>query len=260
MSSESRRKIYGAYFKIQVGSELRLPTFSGYYVRALIFNILRKADLEASIKVHSSKEYTFSTTPFIQDNRFRFTYLKPGEATFYFYTTKKEVFELLTEAIVSHATDHVILRDRPYPISELRIFDVELQAARMPLSFRIDFLTPTYFKRSGNVILYPDPPLMIQNLAKLAGIDEGEAFRWALLNLRVSGYPRGMRTVEFREPKSSVFVRGFLGSVNFSIREEDPEWSSRLSLLLELAKYVGVGGGRSMGFGRILVKPYGEGK
>ena len=91
-------------------------------------------------------------------------------------------------------------------------------------------------------------------------MDEGGAFRWALLNLRVSGYPRGMRTVEFREPKSSVFVRGFLGSVNFSIREDDPEWSSRLSLLLELAKYVGVGGGRSMGFGRILVKPYGEGK
>ena len=244
--------------RLQIGKKLMLPTFSGYYVRALLFNILKRADPESSIKVHSSREYTFSTTPFIQGNRFRFTYLSPGEATFYFYTTKKDVFKLLAKAFYSEPMDHVLLRDRPYPILEFRMFDAELRPARIPLSFRVDFLTPTYFKRSGNVILYPDPPLMVKNLAKLAGMDEEDAFRWALVNLRVSSFPKGIRTVEFREPKSSVFMRGFLGSVNFSLKEEDPDWSGRLPILLELAKYIGVGGGRSMGFGRVLIKPYGK--
>lgn len=253
MNSGFPKRIYGAYFRILVGNEVNLPTFSGYYVRAIIFNFLKRADPETSMRVHSSSEYVFSTTPFIQENRFCFRSLKSGEATFYLYTTKEEVFELLTNAIISQPLDHVFLKEKPYPITELKVFDVELKPSRIPLSFRIDFLTPTYFKRLGNIILYPDPPLLVQNLARLAGMDEKEAFYWGLLNLRVASFPRGIRTVEFKEPKSSVFMRGFLGSVNFSLKEEDPDWSGRLPVLLEMAKYVGVGGGRSMGFGRILI-------
>lgn len=253
-------RIYGAYFKVRIDRELRLPTFSGYYVRALIFSLLRMADPAKSIEIHSSKEYSFSTTPFIQDNVFRFRQLKPGNALFYFYTPKEDVFNLLTEALISHAVDHFLLKEKAIPIIEFSMFNLDLKSSDVPFSFRMDFLTPTYFKRAGNIILYPDPPLLIQNLAKLANMNHEDAFRWALYNMRVSGFPRGIKTVVFREPKSSVFHVGFLGSVNISLKEEDPDWSGRLPLLLELAKYLGVGGDRSMGFGRILISTGGDGK
>jgi len=247
-------RIYGAYFRISLDKELKLPTFSGYYVRALIFSLMRISDPGKSIEIHSSDEYSFSTTPFIQDNAFRFRYLNPGDALFYFYTPKKDVFDLLTEALISHAVDHFLLKEKPIPIIEFRMFNLDLEPSHVPLSFKLDFMTPTYFKRAGNIILYPDPPLMIQNLAKLAGMDPEDAFRWALFNMRVSGFPKGIKTVVFREPKSSVFHIGFLGSVNISLKEDDPDWSGKLPILLELAKYLGVGGDRSMGFGRILIR------
>lgn len=122
--------------------------------------------------------------------------------------------------------------------------------------FRVEFLTPTAFKQSGEYVFWPDPRLVFQSLAqKYGAIVDGEEPDPGL----IAEFGQSVRLSAFRVASApfavgAARVPGFTGSATFTVRGVDT-FASYIAALLWFGEFSGCGIKASMGMGAIRVQP-----
>lgn len=118
--------------------------------------------------------------------------------------------------------------------------------------FRVEFVTPTGFKQSGEYVFQPDPRLVFQSLAqKYCAVVDGEEPEEGL----VEEFGRSIRLTAFRVASQqfaigAARVPGFVGSATFTVRGAD-SFASYVAALLRFGEFSGCGIKTSMGMGAI---------
>jgi len=122
--------------------------------------------------------------------------------------------------------------------------------------FRVEFLTSTAFRQSGEYVFWPDPRLVFQSLAqKYCAIVDGEEPDAGL----IAKFGQSIRLTAFRVASASFAigaarVPGFTGSATFTVRGAD-SFVSYIAALLWFGEFSGCGIKASMGMGAIRVQP-----
>lgn len=128
--------------------------------------------------------------------------------------------------------------------------------------FRMDFLTPTTFKQSGQHVLFPSEHLILQNLimrwdtfSKRTTLNDAEIFAQILANIRIRSYNLFSKGFS----ANGIWITGFCGYITLNI--QGPETLANLvNMLMQMADFVGVGVKTAMGMGAISVTPIKTGK
>lgn len=123
--------------------------------------------------------------------------------------------------------------------------------------YRIDFLTTTSFKQSGDYVLFPSEHLVLQNLimrwdtfSKQIELGDEEVYNQLLTNTKITSY--NLRSRRFSLNGSNI--TGFNGNVILNIR--GPEALARLiNIVMNMANFSGVGIKSALGMGGINVQP-----
>jgi len=137
-----------------------------------------------------------------------------------------------------------------------------LDDARPVSKFRLQFKSATYFKQRGAIVLYPQPDLLVHNLAHVWNelvpdfdhIDEDAIAAWAKLAVRITSYK--LQTISTRLGDSGRTLTGFTGWARFKIEsqcsnENDEYYAKTLDRLFLFAEHANIGGSRTTGFGAV---------
>lgn len=159
-------------------------------------------------------------------------------------------FRLRASGIATQVTSRSLEQN---PLSQFaRIFYARAETRK----FRVEFLTPTAFKQSGEYVFWPDPRLVFQSLAqKYGAIVDGEEPDPGL----IAEFGQSVRLSAFRVASApfavgAARVPGFTGSATFTVRGVDT-FASYIAALLWFGEFSGCGIKASMGMGAIRVQP-----
>lgn len=159
-------------------------------------------------------------------------------------------FRLRASGIATQVTSRSLEQN---PLSQFaRIFYARPETRK----FRVEFLTPTAFKQSGEYVFWPDPRLVFQSLAqKYGAIVDGEEPDPGL----IAEFGQSVRLSAFRVASApfavgAARVPGFTGSATFTVRGVDT-FASYIAALLWFGEFSGCGIKASMGMGAIRVQP-----
>lgn len=126
-------------------------------------------------------------------------------------------FRLRASGIATQVTSRSLEQN---PLSQFaRIFYARPETRK----FRVEFLTPTAFKQSGEYVFWPDPRLVFQSLAqKYGAIVDGEEPDPGL----IAEFGQSVRLSAFRVASApfavgAARVPGFTGSATFTVRGVD---------------------------------------
>lgn len=264
---------------------LRFQSFSGFAVRGVLFDFLRRVDEQLALRLHSEKAIaSYSVTPVeVQQGQYssfifnRFD--KPAMVQFRISVFEPGLMNVLTQAMLSSGSPSIRLVETNTVVTEVQVtqhsFEKILEEARPVRRFEVLFRTPCYFRRSvttdsPNPVLknvrppyravpLPEASLMFRNLARLwrrfsgMSLDYRDYVNWVDKGgVALAGFPSGIRTVRvYEHPKSNKWAMGFVGAVRFSIPGDMfTEKHARFTdALMRLAEYSNVGGNRTAGFG-----------
>lgn len=140
-------------------------------------------------------------------------------------------FRLRASGIATQVTSRSLEQN---PLSQFaRIFYARPETRK----FRVEFLTPTAFKQSGEYVFWPDPRLVFQSLAqKYGAIVDGEEPDPGL----IAEFGQSVRLSAFRVASApfavgAARVPGFTGSATFTVRGVDT-FASYIAALLWSAR------------------------
>ncbi|MEM0327728.1 MAG: CRISPR system precrRNA processing endoribonuclease RAMP protein Cas6 [Thermoproteota archaeon] len=278
-------------FRMVSEQGLKFQSFSGFAIRGVLFDFLKRIDEQLALKLHSDKTIApYSVTPVEvlrgQYSSFIFNgFDKPATVQFKISIFEQSLMNVLTQALLSSGSPSVRLVEVDTVVTEIQVnqvsFEKILEEAKPVRRFEVLFRTPCYFRRSittgsSNPVLksvrtpyraipLPETSLMFKNLARL-----WKRFSGMSLNYRdyvswverggvtLAGFPNRIRTIRvYEHPKSNKWVMGFIGAVRFSIPEDIfTEKHARFTdALMRLAEYTNVGGNRTAGFGVVKYFP-----
>ena len=122
--------------------------------------------------------------------------------------------------------------------------------------FRVNFLTPTAFKQSGEYVFWPDPRLVFQSLAQkyCAIVDDEEPSDGLVSEFGRAIRLTGFRVASQRFAMGAARVPGFTGSSTFTVKGADT-FASYIAALLRFGEFSGCGIKSSLGMGAIRVDP-----
>ncbi|RLF18181.1 MAG: hypothetical protein DRJ68_07005 [Thermoprotei archaeon] len=269
--------------------------FTGFIVRGVVYEILKVIDKPLSESLHNLKRLApFSTTPLKFEYSPNSSLSEGSIISFRISTLSDELSSKLTQYLIENAPDNISIRDAKAKLIELMASTVEpkklLESSEPIEAFSVNFITPTFFRRSiatkccpacptprtscpllktqrrYRYVALPDPYLMFRGLARLWRKFADKHFNykryteWLLDGgITVSGYTK-LKTVRVYEhattPKWSV---GFKGKVYFNLPKDT--YSIKMAkithALLRFGEYSNVGGNRTAGFGVIKhrIKP-----
>ncbi len=267
-------------------NDILLDRYSGFYVRAIFFNLLSLINEDVATAIHESKEVApYSVSP-LMDHKGRTVYYKiKGGRSYFFWiavheenillkTLKDAIFRLLERPVEDKL---LFLKDREVLVVSASTIQKsynnllkECYEGMPPLrKFSIKFSSPCFFRRprgtQGSVVKYIPLPLPesilgspLKVYCKYAGCDQKfvkEYLEW--LNnggILISGYKKGIRTKKVIEDKSTrLWYVGFVGDVGFSLADDtyDERFAKFTEFLLKLAEFTNVGANRTAGFGVI---------
>jgi len=278
-------------FRLFVENGLRFQSFSGFAVRGLFFDLLKRVDEQLALTLHSQKSLApYSVTPLevTYGGYSRFIYNrfdKPAPVQFKISLLESGISEVFTQALFSMGSPTIRLVDTETAVTEVsvvqRSFDRIMEEAKLVRRFEVVFRTPSYFRRSVSkgspnqvsngvkspyrAVPLPEVELMFRNLARLwrrfSGISFGyeEYAEWASRGgIVLAGYPEGIRTIRvYEHPTSNKWVMGFIGPVRFSIPRDlfSEKFAKFTDALMRFAEYSNVGGNRTAGFGVVRYLP-----
>ncbi len=274
--------------------DIFLQSFSGFASRGLFYNIIRSVDEELASLVHAGKGLApFSCSPVYSFNGERrvpcFSKISRGLLEVYFTVFDEKLINTLIGFIQGKLGGGEISLGRGVAklnsIFFTEIFYEKLYESAEPVeSFKINFITPTYFRSSPiefnedssrisdkkaftpyKFIVFPDPVLMFKSIIRVwrffsdYKIDFKDFINWLESgSVVVSGYPQGIKTrIVYEHPTTNKWCVGFTGEVYFTIIKElyDIEMSRLVDMLLKFAEYSNVGGGKTAGLGVIKYSP-----
>jgi len=278
-------------FRLVAENGLRFQSFSGFAVRGVFFDVLKRVNEQLALRIHSEKAIaSYSVTPVeaLRGQYSSFIYNRfdgPLHAQFKISILEPGLMNVFTQALVSSSFRTVKLVDAEVPVVELSVvqqsFKKIMEEAKPVRRFEVLFRTPCYFRRSvstgsSNSVLkedrppyrsvpLPDAGLMFRNLARLwrrfSGIsfEYGDYASWIDKGgVALAGFPTGIRTVRvYEHPKSNKWVMGFIGGVRFSMPRDlfSEKFARFTDALMRFAEYSNVGGNRTAGFGVVKYLP-----
>jgi len=234
--------------------------YSGAFVRGFLYWVLKRMSREFAEKVHNSKSLSpFSVTPVLSEDFLPVNRLEEGKKyTFSITFFVPEVGEALKDYLTAVDTVYFTAVENPLRKVSVKYCDEKSLANKAVKKFRVDFISPCYFRipsESYRFIPLPLPDLMFRSLARLysAFLSEipQEYREWLDKNgITVSGLKIETEKALLKKGKWSV---GFKGSVNFSLPEDtyNKDYAEITSRLLNFGEYSNVGGSRTSGFGMI---------
>ncbi len=237
----------------------RFRMYSGAYVRGFVYWILRRVDRTFAERLHSSMGISpFSVTPVMLDG-LPVNSLEGGKVyNFSINFFVPEIGEALREYLVSADRIYFTGVENPLKKVMVRYVDEESLTGEPVRKFRVDFITPSYFRSPSSdyrFVPMPIPELMFRNLARLYSSFLSEIplkYRQWLDRggVAVSGLCIKTEKVLLKRGK---WAAGFTGWVNFSLPED--QYSEDFALitakLLKFGEHSNVGGGRTSGLGVI---------
>ncbi|MBE8540205.1 CRISPR-associated endoribonuclease Cas6 [Geoglobus acetivorans] len=240
----------------------RFRMYSGAYVRGFVYWVLGRMDRAFAERLHSSRGISpFSVTP-VMLNDYPVSSLEEGkEYRFSITFFVPEIGEALRDYLISANSVYFTAVENPLRRVRVRYVDMGSLEEGPTTKFRVDFVSPCYFRMPSNSYRFvpmPMPELMFRSLARLysAFIEEVPADyrRWLDEGgIAVSGLKIETEKVLL---KKSKWAAGFTGWVNFSMPDDlYSEQHARLTAkLLRFGEYSNVGGGRTSGLGVMRCK------
>ena len=238
--------------------------YSGSFVRGFVYWVLGKMDRTFAKKLHFSKELSpFSVTPVMSnEENLPVDRLEEGEEYKFSITFfVPEIGEAIKNYLISADSIYFTAVENPLKRVRVKYCDEGSLAEEAFDKFRVDFVTPCYFRipsESYRFVPLPIPSLMFRSLARLysAFLSEipQEYREWLDRNsIVVSGLKIETEKVLLKKGK---WAAGFKGFVNFSLPEDtyDEEYARMTSKLLDFGEYSNVGGSRTSGMGVIRVR------
>ncbi len=278
-------------FRLAVDRGLRFQSFSGFAVRGVFFDVLKRVDEQLALRLHSQKALApYSVTPVevLRGNYSSFIYNRfdgPLQAQFKISVLEPGLMDVFTQMLLSSGSPTLRLADAETSIVELAVvqqgFDSLLEGAKPVRRFEVFFRTPCYFRRSipgspsdsvsravkppYRSIPLPDVGLIFRNLARLWRRFSGLTFDYRNYvawvdggGVALAGFPNGIRTMRvYEHPGLNKWVMGFIGSVRFSIPGDmfSEKFARFTDALMKFAEYSNVGGNRTAGFGVVKYFP-----
>lgn len=120
------------------------------------------------------------------------------------------------------------------------------------------FLTPTAFAGTEATVLFPLPHLVFTNLLRRWNAHSGHALEMRVQELLLRLVREEAHEIRSTPPQQfgRYFVRGFIGTCEYSVGPRAPDDVSRaLRLLADFAFFSGVGLKTTMGMGQVLGEP-----
>lgn len=237
----------------------RFRMFSGAFVRGFVYWVLGKMDRYFAERLHSNKNLApFAVTP-VMFNGEPVDRLEEGkEYSFSVTFFVPEIGEAFKNYLISAESVYFTAVENPLKRVRVRYCTVEDFKGEPVQKFRVEFVTPCYFRTPSNgyrFVPLPLPNLMFRSLARLysAFVEDVplEYREWLDNNgIAVSGFKIETQKVMLKKGKWAV---GFTGWVNFSIPADMySEQNARITAkLLRFGEYSNVGGGRTSGLGVI---------
>lgn len=121
---------------------------------------------------------------------------------------------------------------------------------------KIYFRTPASFKQSGHYHLFPEPFLVLQNLAIRYGVlfdADGDLDEEMKEQLKKFMFATNLQLKTLRMPLEGVRVPGVVGRVDLNVSGPDT-LANYVNMLLEFARFSGVGIKTSMGMGAVDIQ------
>ncbi|MFH7835197.1 MAG: CRISPR system precrRNA processing endoribonuclease RAMP protein Cas6 [Candidatus Aenigmatarchaeota archaeon] len=268
---------------------IKFQSFSGYSVRGLFYNIIKNIDEEYAINLHNSKTLApFSTSPILIEKNNEvypcFNKVERGLAKINFVLLEDKLINLIIKFIQEKiGTIEIKLGENKLFLNSISLenisFEKIYEQSNEIKSFKINFLTPTYFrltpkdieekyKKKINIkvspyrfLPLPDPILFFRSIARLwrkfskYDLNLESFLEWINLGgIALSGYPDGIKThIVYEHPTTKKWSVGFTGKVHFSLVKDlfDSKKAKIADTLLKFAEYTNVGGGRTAGLGMI---------
>jgi CRISPR-associated endoribonuclease Cas6 len=278
-------------FRLFAENGVRFQSFSGFAVRGLFFDLLKRVDEQLALELHSKKSLApYSVTPlevlYEQFSHFIYNrFDKPVPTQFKISLFEPGLRDVITKSMFSSGSPSVRLVDVEATVTEVSVIQESFQKifeeAKPVKRFEVVFRTPSYFRKSVSAapsnsalkgvrppyrsIPLPDVGLMLRNLTRLWRRFSGMSFEYRdyaawvdMGGIAIAGFPRGIRTVRvYEHPESNKWVMGFVGSVRFSTPSDlfSERFARFTDALMRFAEYSNIGGGRTAGFGVVSYFP-----
>lgn len=225
--------------KLQAEKPIVFGSFSGFSVRGLFYELVRRVDVEYAESLHSSKRLaSFSTSPIIR--------LSPGGSEIVYKALPQGVqcivrFVVLDDRLAQKVLNSLLVEKsmklmdvevRPVEVSVFQREYAEFLEESQPVEvMSVRFLTPTFFRFSpliasglfpskrpaggaGKLKLkngrrfhpIPEPILMMRSLTRLWRAFSNKPFNYSdylswvsSMGVSLAGYPKGIRTMRLYE-------------------------------------------------------------
>ncbi len=281
--------------ELYLQEEAHLQSFSGYSARGLFYNIIKTVDKEYATTLHNSRTLApFSVSPIytVRGNSLHPCFEKVGKGLVRvgFTLLENRLNDLFMKFIQECLSENGLFIGKTKAILNSLSFQ-QLEYEKLYKnsneieSFKIDFLTPTYFRQTPRDIMrrygknlenkptvspyrflpLPDPVLFFKSTARIwrkfsnYNLNLQEFIEWLEIGgIAISGFPNGIKTrIVYEHPTTKKWSVGFTGTVHFSIVKDiySPEKAKVADTLLKFAEYTNVGGGRTAGLGVIRYYP-----
>jgi len=246
-------------FTIYSDEPIEFQSYSGFAVRGLFFELIKRISREKAEELHSRKRLApYSTTPIeILSSGWEVVYrrMPQGAARFSITLLDTELSNIIKDLLLTGEVKSLTLKGRECRLASIEYTQLDaaklVEEGRAVEKFAVRFRSPTYFRRTPVDVqrlfpsakkirqavpnLYrsyplPDPVLLFRSLLRLwrafssasTKIPANDFKEWVEVGgVALSGYPDSIRTIRVHEhPTTNKWVVGFVGEVHFSLPKD----------------------------------------
>ncbi|MFQ6055517.1 MAG: CRISPR-associated endoribonuclease Cas6 [Methanosarcinales archaeon] len=247
------------------------PTL-GEYIHASFFNILKETDAEFATDLHNKRRFKPFTVSPLQIKVFKKNgqnMIKQGSKGWFRITfLQDDLFGFFTKYFLEINKDEIRLEDNTFKISAIyatnskdnewsgyRTYEEIYNNTYNDIEIRLEFKSPTAFKRKNIAYLFPEPRLVFGSLLKKWNKYSPYQVQNSIMDniendVIVSRYKLQTKALHYRNKNKEYIVKGFVGIVDYKIRSRNEEIIKTINLLSDFAIFSGVGYKTPMGMGQ----------
>jgi CRISPR-associated endoribonuclease Cas6 len=241
---------YNLEIKAAVTGKVSLRIESGNHLHGMLFSLLADINPGLADMLHASQEKPFALWPVLKTD---------GSISVTLTTLSDEIASAVDKLTGDCCC---MLGRRPVAVSSKKVCSLSVaelwnraEKAGNIESLKINFLSPTSFRRAGKQWLFPDPDIVFQNVYLKATGSFGVFFRDNLTSptdyspqIMVSRYDLATMMTDYGRYK----IIGFCGFCVYDCRRVKLAYQQQsLAFLSALADFTGIGYKTTMGMGRV---------
>ncbi|MEX0567832.1 MAG: CRISPR system precrRNA processing endoribonuclease RAMP protein Cas6 [Candidatus Njordarchaeota archaeon] len=242
--------------------------YTGGYLRAFFLNKIRSIDTTLANRLHMADRVwgasPYAITPLYKENAKEMSYIpmniviKKGEIYCFEIKIVEEIFIGIIEKLMESLYTESFLGNIAFKTIEIKLERPSKRDNTDIGFFDVLFRTPTYFRIKGinKHYLFPTVEKIVFSVAKFLNIFAEERIEKQYLNERI--IPKIIeKNYKIRTTKPVVLGKyrktiGFIGTITYETRSI--EASQTFLELLQVAKYMNIGGNRTGGFGVLFFR------